>query len=182
MPADPAAVNQVDRLLSEWPALELDEQAGRAIERMRAERRRAEEAVRLSTAEDAELELPGLGGELRPFQRAGVRYALAQRRTFIADEAFPAAVVCPASMKLVWEREARAWLPGPIVAVLHGRSPAGWGRSGAGSAALVVLNYKILESQLDRLGRGGAGAAREGAGRAARGGLSPTGAMSSSPS
>ena len=67
-------------------------------------------------AEDAELELE-LGGELHPFQRAGVRYALERRRTFIADEqglgktvqalatleaddAFPAVVVCPASMKL----------------------------------------------------------------------------------
>ena len=31
--------------------------------------------------------------------------------TLEADEAFPAVVVCPASMKLTWEREAARWLP-----------------------------------------------------------------------
>ena len=69
-----------------------------------------------------------LGGELAPFQWVAVRYALEARRTFLADEqglgktvealaaleadgAFPAVVVCPASMKLTWEREAAHWLP-----------------------------------------------------------------------
>ena len=77
---------------------------------------------------DAELEVPGLGGELKPFQRAGVSYLLAQRRAFLADEqglgktiealatleadgAYPAVVVCPASLKLNWLRELERWLP-----------------------------------------------------------------------
>ena len=64
-----------------------------------------------------------LGGTLQPFQWAGVRYALDARRCFLADEqglgktvealaaleaddAFPAVVVCPASLKRDWEREA----------------------------------------------------------------------------
>ena len=57
-----------------------------------------------------------------------MRYALERRRTFIADEqglgktvqalaalerddAFPAIVVCPASMKLMWERESHSGCP-----------------------------------------------------------------------
>ena len=70
-----------------------------------------------------------------------MRYALERRRTFIADEqglgktvqalaaleaddAFPAAVSAPASMKLIWERESQHWLPERSVAVLDGRTEA----------------------------------------------------------
>ena len=127
--------------------------------------------VALSYAEDAELDGLVLGGELHPFQRAGVRYALERRRTFIADEqglgktvqalaalesegAFPAAVVCPASMKLVWQRETRHWLPGRSVEVLDGRIDSTWSEE-AERAELVVLNYDILDAHLERLaGRG----------------------------
>jgi nitrogen fixation negative regulator NifL len=42
--------------------------------------------MELSHGRDAELEVEGLGGELMPFQRAGVAYALERRRVFIADE------------------------------------------------------------------------------------------------
>src|SRR3546814_6902164 len=76
-----------------------------------------------------------VGGELEPFQWAGVRYALDTRRLFIADEqglgktvealatleadaAFPAVVICPASLKLNWERESQRWLPHRSVAVV----------------------------------------------------------------
>lgn len=92
-----------------------------------------------STSKDDPLEvIPGL----RPFQRAGVAYALATRRCMIADEmglgktaqglafmeglaqrgerAFPAVVVCPASLKLNWEREAGMWLPNRTTAVING--------------------------------------------------------------
>ena len=122
MALEPAAREQLDEMLEEFA--------------------RAAATVALSYAEDAELDLE-LGGELHPFQRAGVRYALERRRTFIADEqglgktvqalatleadeAFPAIVVCPASMKLTWEREAHIWLPGRSVALLDGRGEAPW--------------------------------------------------------
>lgn len=89
-----------------------------------------------SYAKDDPLEvLPGL----RPFQRAGVAYALATRRCMIADEmglgktvqalawlegieegGYPAVVVCPASLKLNWQREAERWLPHRTTAVING--------------------------------------------------------------
>ena len=41
--------------------------------------------------------------------------------TLEADGAFPAIVICPASMKLMWERETGRWLPQRSVAILDGR-------------------------------------------------------------
>ena len=90
-----------------------------------------------------------------------MRYALERRRTFIADEqglgktvqalatieaddAFPAVVVCPASMKLVWERETQNWLPHRSVAVLDGRTDSTW-TDETRAAEIVVLNYDILD-------------------------------------
>ena len=70
-----------------------------------------------------------LGGELAPFQWAGVRYVLDARRAFLADEqglgktvqalaaleaddAFPAVVVCPASLQARrGSARRRSWLP-----------------------------------------------------------------------
>ena len=127
-----------------------------------AEHERASATVALSYAEDAELEDLELGGELHPFQRAGVRYALARRRTFIADEqglgktvqalatieaddAFPTVVVCPASMKLdLGARDAAlAAAPQRGGARRPHRRPPGPRRRAA--AEIVVLNYDILD-------------------------------------
>lgn len=122
-----------------------------------------EVAVEASRAEDAELVIEGLGGELRPFQRAGVAYALKAKRCFIADEmglgktvealatihaagAYPALIVCPASLKLNWEREARKWLPGKRVVVLNGKQAVD-----LSAADVVVLNYDILKKWKEQL-------------------------------
>ena len=167
VPGDPALAPSFAEFLREHPGVELEDRARDLINELLDEHDRAAETVALSYAEDAELDGLVLGGELHPFQRAGVRYALARRRTFIADEqglgktvqalatiesdeAFPAVVVCPASMKLTWERESLHWLPGRSVTVLDGRAETGWTEE-AGEAEIVVLNYDILEAHLERL-------------------------------
>jgi SWI/SNF-related matrix-associated actin-dependent regulator of chromatin subfamily A-like protein 1 len=123
----------------------------------------AQRLLAMSQAHDAELEIEGLGGELMPFQRAGVAYALERRRVFLADEqglgktiqalatiqadlAYPAVVVCPASLKLNWLREIKTWLPDREAQVLSGRSV-----QDLGGADLVVLNYEIAAAHLGRL-------------------------------
>jgi SWI/SNF-related matrix-associated actin-dependent regulator of chromatin subfamily A-like protein 1 len=167
VPGDPALAPAFEGFLAAHPEVELEDRARELIDELREEHERAAETVALSYAEDADLDGLVLGGELHPFQRAGVRYALARRRTFIADEqglgktvqalaaleadgAFPAVVVCPASMKLTWERESRRWLPDRRVAVLEGRADHGWSEA-AEDAEIVVLNYDILEAHLERL-------------------------------
>ena len=124
----------------------------------------------MSSAADADIDIDGLGtahpvtGEtlaLRPFQKAGVVYALEAKRCFIADEmglgktvqslaavqgakAYPVLVVCPASLKMNWEREARMWLPGKTVHIVDNKV-------GVKNADVVVVNYDILAKQKDAL-------------------------------
>ena len=162
VPADPALAEELEAFVESHSRLVVEGPAREALAELRAEFDRASATVALSYAEDAELDVE-LGGVLHPFQRAGVRYALERRRTFIADEqglgktvqalaaleaddAFPAVVVCPASMKLTWEREAGRWVPERTVSVLEGR-----GSGGAEVADITVLNYDILDAHLDRL-------------------------------
>jgi superfamily II DNA or RNA helicase len=169
VPADPALAPHLSEFVAARPDLHVDDRVAEVLEELVAEYERASETVALSHAEDAELDDLELGGELHPFQRAGVRYALARRRTFIADEqglgktvqalaaieaddAFPAVVVCPASMKLMWEREGSHWLPNRTIAVLDGRTDSTWTEKAA-EAEIVVLNYDILEAHAERLAR-----------------------------
>jgi SWI/SNF-related matrix-associated actin-dependent regulator of chromatin subfamily A-like protein 1 len=167
VPADPALAKDLAGFAEAHPELALDERVRVLLDELVAEHERAAATVALSYADDAELDGLVLGGELHPFQRAGVRYALERRRTFIADEqglgktvqalaaleydeAFPALVVCPASMKLTWERESRHWLPERRVEVLEGRRARAF-TDAAREADIVVVNYDILEAHCERL-------------------------------
>ncbi|MGA9874387.1 MAG: DEAD/DEAH box helicase [Solirubrobacteraceae bacterium] len=141
--ADPFCVEELDSFLAArhiW----IDPDALVVLQQIREQHAHAAGLVALSSATDAQLEVAGLGGELKPFQRAGVSYLLDQRRAFLADEqglgktiealaalqadnAYPAIVVCPASLKLNWMREIERWLPGRTAQALSGmggRSPS----------------------------------------------------------
>jgi len=132
------------------------------IDELAAEIEQRAANVDASRAADADFSVEGLGGTLRPFQRAGVAYALRQQRTFIADEmglgktvqalatlhaanAYPALIVCPASLKLNWKREAEKWLPGKSISVLNGGTDHNY------DADIVILNYDILKKHAPAL-------------------------------
>jgi SWI/SNF-related matrix-associated actin-dependent regulator of chromatin subfamily A-like protein 1 len=164
--ADPFCVPQLDDFLAEhdvWVAPD----ALVLLQEAREQHSRGAGLVALSSATDAPLHVPGLGGELKPFQRAGVSYLLAQRRAFLADEqglgktiealaalqadgAYPAIVVCPASLKLNWLRELERWLPDRSA-----RALVGTGRSAPLArlehADVTVVNYDILAARLEDL-------------------------------
>lgn len=116
-----------------------------------------------SRALDAEIDIPGLGGELKHFQRAGIAYVLDARRTFLADDmgtgktiqalaaleaagTFPAVIVCPATLVLNWQREARIWLPSRTSRVINGRADPG-----ALDTDLVIVGWPNLASHVERL-------------------------------
>ncbi len=161
--ADPFCVPELDRFLASG-AVWIEPQALELLQEIRECHAAAAGLVELSAATDAPLHVPGLGGELKPFQRAGVSYLLAQRRAFLADEqglgktiealatieaanAYPAIVVCPASLKLNWLRELSHWLPARSVQMLAG--------NGAGApipaADVTIVNYDILAPRLQEL-------------------------------
>ncbi|HXB15950.1 MAG TPA: DEAD/DEAH box helicase [Solirubrobacteraceae bacterium] len=162
--ADPFCVPALDAFLA-GRGVWVEDAALEALQKIREEHARAAGLVALSQAREADLDVPGLGGELKPFQRAGVAYLLERRRAFLADEqglgktiealaalqaggAFPAVVVCPANLKLNWLRETRTWLPGRSVRLLAGR---GEGAGAAGEADVTIVNYEILGARLEEL-------------------------------
>jgi SWI/SNF-related matrix-associated actin-dependent regulator 1 of chromatin subfamily A len=108
--------------------------------------------------------VPGLKGTLFAFQSKGVSFVEAHGgRALIADEMGlgktmealawlqlhpelrPAIIVCPASVKLNWERETQKWLPDPATEVLSGTTP--WKITGK----IVIINYDILSDWVDNL-------------------------------
>jgi SWI/SNF-related matrix-associated actin-dependent regulator of chromatin subfamily A-like protein 1 len=190
--ADPFCVPELDRFLAA-NAVWIEPEALALLQEIRERHARGAGLVALSAATEGELEVAGLGGELKPFQRAGVRYLLDRRRAFLADEqglgktiealaalqaddAFPAVVACPASLKLNWLREIERWLPGRSaralvgtgageiaggldgVVGLDGDASGGSGSEGlAGGAGagppadITVVNYDIVAARLEQL-------------------------------
>lgn len=126
----------------------------------------AAERVEASQAADADLVVEGFGGEtlkLRPFQAAGIKYAIETKRTFIGDAMglgktiqalgsvqatgnYPALIVVPKAVKLQWAGEVHRWVPGKSVLVVSGTTPLDDYKSD-----VVLVNYDVVGSHLEGL-------------------------------
>jgi superfamily II DNA or RNA helicase len=163
LPLDPWVIEPLDAFLG-MHGTAIDGPAQPVLAKLRAEHDAAAEVIRRSRATEGDPMELRLGGTLEPFQWAGVRYALEARRCFIADEqglgktvealaaleaddAFPAVVVCPASLKLNWEREAARWLPHRTTTLLQGKTGA------PPAADITILNYEIVSAHREALTR-----------------------------
>ena len=166
LPIDPWIVEPLDAFVARFGVV-VDGAGALVLDALREEHAEAMAAIRSSRAvSGAAMDdvAAKLGGELAPFQWAAVRYALHARRCFLADEqglgktvealatleadgAFPAIVVCPAALKLNWEREAQHWLPHRSVALVEGRVAV------PATADITILNYEIVAAHRDALGR-----------------------------
>jgi SWI/SNF-related matrix-associated actin-dependent regulator 1 of chromatin subfamily A len=129
-----------------------------------------DESLTLSRAEDADLSkldlnLADLGLDPRPFQRAGIGYAMVRDTVLFGDEpglgktlqalatihfkqSYPCVAVVPASLKINWKKEAIKVVPelreeGAIV-ILRGRAKPG--EYIDPKAKLIIINYDILSS------------------------------------
>ena len=120
----------------------------------------AAQAVAASRATDAEIDIPAPEGRTYlPYQRAGIAYAMQRAGTLIGDEmglgktiqaigvlnagqARRVLVACPASLKLNWQRELKAWmvadLPVHVVSGTKGPFPD------VTDGGVVIINYDVL--------------------------------------
>lgn len=128
------------------------------------------EMVELSESKDADIEVSEFGSDdlqLRPFQRAGVKYASEKKRTFIADEvglgktvqslasvhklnSYPLLIVCPSSLKLNWKREVEKWIGDKSVKIIDGRN-----NDNFKEYDVYIINYDIVyhnKEEIKRLG------------------------------
>jgi len=127
--ADPFCVPELDEFLAAhetWIAPE----ALTLLQEIREEHARAAGLVELSGATEAPLDdkiAPTLGGE--------------------ADNAYPAIVVCPASLKLNWLRELSLWLPHRSAQALTGTRAS----APIEPADVTVVNYDIVAGRLPAL-------------------------------
>jgi len=137
----------------------VDESVFRVADETKA---KLEELQEASRSVDADIEVPGLQGNLLPYQKAGVAYATRAKRSFIADEmglgktlqaistleyssqtdeVYPAVVVCPPTLALNWKAEWNRWLPGRRVAVVSNRKEF----PESGTYDVVVVGYSNIQ-------------------------------------
>jgi SNF2 family DNA or RNA helicase len=110
---------------------------------------------------NSELKIPGLVGELLPYQKAGVEYLRNVRKAILGDQpglgktiqalatvamegALPVVVVCPNTLKFNWERECNRFFPSLKVSVMNGTKISPLDKSD-----VIVINYDILNDRID---------------------------------
>jgi len=121
----------------------------------------AKEMREASEALDADIEVPGIQIPLLPYQRAGVAYMQRVRKGILGDQpglgktaqaiatvasenAFPAVVICPNTLKINWEREIKKFFPNLTVSILTGGKSETINKSD-----VVVVNYDIAFQRTD---------------------------------
>jgi hypothetical protein len=130
------------------------------VAQINAERAQAHQrtlaTVEASRATDAAIDLPAPTGLVyKPYQRAGIAYALARPNVLFGDEMGlgktiqalgvvnadqtlkSVLVVCPAGIKINWQREAKRWLVRPMSIGIATSA-------GLPATDVVIVNYDIL--------------------------------------
>lgn len=133
-----------------------------------AEKSRTELMLTASRQTNADLHIENLQGEPFPYQKAGIGYVLSalgqsghKKGVIIGDQpglgktvqslgvlesinAYPAVVVCPATLKLNWQKEIQRWLPHRTTQILSGKTPCDI------NADIAIINYDILAAWTER--------------------------------
>ena len=116
-----------------------------------------------ATSEQVLENLSKLKGNLMPFQKDSVFYAMEKKKVFIADEmglgktvqalaiiqatqSYPALIVSPATVKYNWKKEAENWLPSDVKVSVAKNSKD---FDDALDGDVVIVNYELLTRNLD---------------------------------
>lgn len=108
------------------------EEIEKIYEEALSKEKRQLENLEKSKAYISNLEVPGLKGILRPFQKAGVEYSVLNKRVIIGDEmglgktiesiatiqylnSYPNITICPNSLKYNWKNEWNKWVDKKVV-------------------------------------------------------------------
>lgn len=175
VPAEPRIIDNLSRLIRDYD-LEMSKDAKALLSEVKkrhddAPVRHANNREKASAADAPPVNVPGLVGDLRGYQRAAVHWALENRKVYIADDMgtgktlsamaacvvadrLPVAVVCPASVKLGWERQINRFFPDLKVYVASGKKNTENAPAHIASAKniipadtdVVVMNYDIVEA------------------------------------
>jgi len=134
-----------------------------AKEAIEAHKAKQAESRELSRANNADIEIPVPAGlQYLPYQKAGIAYAMSRPNTLIADEmglgktvmaigvvnadetVRRVLIVCPASLKINWQREFTKWSVRPysIGIANGGKFP---------TDDVVICNYDILTKNLEAI-------------------------------
>ena len=118
----------------------------------------------LSQSVDGEgIEIPNINTNVLPYQKVGISYLRKVRRailgdqpglgkslqalsTLVAENAFPAIVVCPNTLKLNWRNEVKKFYPHLTVNIISGRT-----LEKIEPADITVINYDIVYDRVSDL-------------------------------
>ncbi|MGC8654367.1 MAG: SNF2-related protein [Candidatus Kryptoniota bacterium] len=144
-----------------------DELAGKEIkERMERKKENMTLSSSFSLKEDIDIPLP-MGLTLYPYQKVGVKFILNNKDILLADEmglgktiqvlAYlnltsnirTALIVCPASLKLNWEREAKRWLTRSFNIILYDGELDG--KIDIQGNTILIINYEGVRKYADLL-------------------------------
>jgi len=132
--------------------------SSKALAELNAFEQKKEESIAASKATDANIEIPVPEGlEYLPYQRAGIGFALLNRNVLFGDEMGlgktiqalgvinadaeikKIIVICPASLKLNWKREAERWL------VRNTTIEIADSKNAFPQSEIVIINYDIIK-------------------------------------
>ena len=144
--------------------VDIDDKAHSHLERTAQELEAVGNLSNVTSDEDADLRIGAI--QLRKYQEAAVVYATKRRRCIIADEPglgktfealgavhhtgeWPVVVVCPATVKINWERETLKMFPTKKVHVVWGLPKSDKDR--LPTADVTIINYDILSQWVGKL-------------------------------